>query len=174
MPWMWMQSSFSVLADTSLDWNRSEFFPFRMEGGAKGSFCKSTKLSHQGLVTKLVRVPHLQADGWLVYKADKQEEQGSGCTSPLQWEKPPSNAMPQIRASLPPAPSGWQKNHLILMERVLARSPIYPWMSGSELPVLADGSFTGLVSAQLSAPAVERSWRWINIDLCFKASMVFR
>lgn len=48
---------------------------------------------------------------------------------------------------------------------VLARSPNYPWMSGSVLAVLVDGSFTGLLSAHLSAPTVERSWTWINIDL---------
>lgn len=72
MPRRWMQSSFSVLADISLNWNRSEFFPFKMEGGGKGSFCKSTTLSHQGLVTKLVHLPDLQADGWFVNRVDKQ------------------------------------------------------------------------------------------------------
>lgn len=169
MPRRWMQPSFSVLAHTSWNWNTSEFFPFKIEGEEKGSFCKSTTLSHQGLVTKLVHVPLLQADAELWTRQISRGEKGSGCpegcTSPLQWEKPPSNAMPRVRASLPPAPSGWQKGHLMVMGWVLAMSPSYPWMSGSVIPVLVDGSFTWLLSAQLSAPTVERSWRWINIDL---------
>lgn len=123
MPWRWMQSSFSVLADTSLGWNRSELFSFRMQGGGKGSFLQKHN-THQGLVTRFVHVPHCQADGWLMNKAHKQgRAEGSGCpegcTSPLQWEKPPSNAIPRVRASLPSAPSGWQKGHWM----VLARSP---------------------------------------------------
>lgn len=38
-------------------------------------------------------------------------------------------------------------------------------MSSSELLVLVDGSSTGLLSVQLSAPTPERSWRWINTGL---------
>lgn len=56
-------------------------------------------------------------------------------------------------------PCQQQKSNLVAIGRVLIGYPDYLWMSGSELGVLVDDSFTGLLPDQRNAPTAEKSWR---------------
>lgn len=65
-----------------------------------------------------------------------------------------SNVMPQGRASLPQHQAA-PKDHLAVMGGACQRqTPKHPWMSGSELVVLGDDSYTRLLSDQMNALTV--------------------
>lgn len=85
----------------------------------------------------------------------------TGRAAPAPWDDRNipaccSNVMLQAMASLSQH-QGAQKGHLAVMGGACQRqTPKRPWMSGSELVVLGDDSFTRLLSDQVNALTVGR------------------